>query len=292
MAQSWVRITTVALLGVLVCPSQALVNEALLNAQATCVEYLGISKNRLTQYNISVYPPDRDTMCMIRCAGIMLGFWDDEKGLQVDGIRQFYPNGCDAAAFTQRVLHCAERKVATCSSSDACAKAYYSFRCVLRKQDHPTPGNSVAEKLTPEKFGKAQITCSKILRIPGNHLKLYKQGIFPDDAETRCLFRCLGIRLDLYSDTEGPYLERLHDLFAEHQPLEEFKSRARLCIEANRPLIKDNCTAAYRNLYLCFREHFNAFTLRNRQALLSTGQTCTASQPDPHTEALLYNDDI
>ncbi|XP_065088558.1 general odorant-binding protein 45-like [Ochlerotatus camptorhynchus] len=275
---------------VLSSSAQYLQNEGLLQAQATCVEYLGISETRLAQYNISVYPPDRETMCMVRCTGIVLGFWDDEQGLLIDGAKQLFPDSCDVELISQKVLQCAERKLLSCDPSDACARAYYSFRCAMRKFE-PSGSSSTSRKLTAEKFLKALFTCSKILRIPQDHLKLYNQGVFPDDAETRCLFRCVGIRLELYSDTTGPNLERLHAEFAEDQPSEEFKSRARLCIEANRPLIQDNCTAAYRNLYLCFREHFNAFTTQNRQALLSHASSAP-SYSDLQTDMLLYNDDI
>ncbi|KAL1381549.1 hypothetical protein pipiens_013384 [Culex pipiens pipiens] len=262
----------------LVLPSygQQTAAEALIEAQAICSDYLGIPETRVAQYNASVYPPDRDTMCMIRCAGIILGFWDDGKG--------------SAAGRCPAVLP----TVPTCNPADACAKAYFSFRCVLRRAEPttpppPTPPPTIeSDKLTPEKYLKAQATCAKILRIPPNHLQLYKQGIFPDDAETRCLFRCLGIRTNLYSDTEGPDLERLHAQFAEDQPLEEFKAKAQLCMEANRPLVKDNCTAAYRNLYLCFKEHFNAFSLKHRQTLLNTASKGAENQAD----LLLYSDDI
>ncbi|XP_055643642.1 general odorant-binding protein 45-like [Toxorhynchites rutilus septentrionalis] len=262
-------------------------NEALLQAQTTCVRYLGISESRLVQYNASFYPPDRDTMCMIRCVGIMLGFWDDEKGLLLNSARQFFPTGNDVGLFSQKVLQCIERKLTSYNPSDACARAYHSFRCAMRSIDQP----NTIEKLTPEKFVRALVTCAKILRIPPNHLKLYKQGIFPDDTETRCLLRCFGIRTDLYSDTDGPNLERLHAQFAEDQPLEDFKTRAKMCIEANRPMIKDNCTAAYRNLYLCFKQYFNAFITRNRAALLNLSPA-PAAPGEMRPDMLVYRDDI
>ncbi|XP_021712122.1 general odorant-binding protein 45-like, partial [Aedes aegypti] len=162
-------------------------NEALLQAQATCVEYLGIPEARLEQYNISVYPPDRDTMCMIRCAGIVLGFWEDEQGLLIDGAKQLFPDSGDVDLVAQKVLHCAERKLLSCDPADACARAYYSFRCAMRKFEPSNSALSTDQKLTPEKFLKAQIVCANILRIPHDHLKLYNQGVYPDDAETRCL---------------------------------------------------------------------------------------------------------
>ncbi|KXJ76814.1 general odorant-binding protein 45 [Aedes albopictus] len=276
---------------VLSVSAQYLQNEALLQAQATCVEYLGIPEARLAQYNISVYPPDRDTMCMIRCAGIILGFWEDEQGLLIDGAKQLFPDSCDVELVAQKVLHCAERKLLSCDPSDACARAYYSFRCAMRKFELSSSTSSSGQKLTAEKFLRAQYVCANTLRIPQDHLKLYNQGVYPDNTETRCLFRCIGIRLELYSDAMGPNLERLHSEFSVDQPLNEFKSRAGYCFEANRPLILDHCTAAYRNLYLCFREHFNAFTTQNRQTLLShspSPQTCLDLQSD----LLLYGDDV
>lgn len=265
---------------------QYLQNEDLLEAQVTCVEYLGISVARLKQYNVSVYPPDRETMCMIRCTGIVLGFWDDEEGLLIDEAKQLFPDSCDVELFSQKVLQCAEHKLVSCDPSDDCARAYYSFRCAMRKFE-PFGSSSSSQKLSAQIFFKALYMCSNILRISPDNLKLYNQGVFPDDADTRCLLRCVGIRLELYSDAEGPDVERLHTKFAENQPLEEFRARAQLCFEANRPLIEDNCTAAYRNLYLCFREHFNAFSTQNKPALLGyvAGAPTYSGQ---QTDMLLY----
>ncbi|XP_055545433.1 general odorant-binding protein 45-like [Wyeomyia smithii] len=295
--QKWCFLFAVIL--VLAVPSSRgnrIVNDDLLKAQATCSQYLGISESRVAQYNISIYPSDRDTMCMIRCVGILLGFWDDEKGLLIDNSREFFPNSGDVAKFSQKALQCVERKLASYDPSDACTRAYFSFRCGMH-QSEPCSTPAPIEKLTAEQFIRAQVTCARILRIPPDHLKLYKQGIYPDDAETRCLFRCFGIRTDLYSDSEGPNLERLHAQFAEDQPIEEFKARARQCMEANRPMINDKCTDAYRNLYLCFKEHFNAFTLRNRQVLINTATAMPTlpaglvEQREAPTELLLYSDD-
>uniref|UniRef100_A0A182SXS6 Uncharacterized protein n=1 Tax=Anopheles maculatus TaxID=74869 RepID=A0A182SXS6_9DIPT len=239
-------------------------------AQAACVKYLGISESRLVQYNNSIYPFDHDTMCMVRCAGIIVGFWDDSEGFKLDGLINLFPQLVADDRVQQQILCCAEQRIAACPPPDTCAKAYNGFRCFLESQK---AGFVVKETLPAEppsvfnvqEFVRSLSICAKILRIPKNLQDLYQQGVFPNDAKTRSLIRCVGIRTELYDDVQGPNLPQLYRLFGAGQSETEFRRKAEICITANQPLLdpQDKDAQAYGKLYRCFSNQFSALIRAN-----------------------------
>uniref|UniRef100_A0A182XWJ5 Uncharacterized protein n=1 Tax=Anopheles stephensi TaxID=30069 RepID=A0A182XWJ5_ANOST len=236
--------------------------QQLREAQAACVKYLGICENRLVQYNNSIYPLDHDTMCMVRCAGIIVGFWDDNQGFKLEGLLNLFPELATDERVQQQILSCAVQRIAACPPTDTCAKAYNGFRCFLESQktgfvvkenlpEQPAPVFNVQE------FIRSLSICGKILRIPKNLQDLYHQGVFPNDEKTRSLIRCVGIRNELYDDVLGPNIPQLHKLFGAGQLEAEFRRKAEICINANQPLLdpKDKNAQAYGKLYRCFIQY-------------------------------------
>uniref|UniRef100_A0A182VYC8 Uncharacterized protein n=1 Tax=Anopheles minimus TaxID=112268 RepID=A0A182VYC8_9DIPT len=244
-------------------------------AQTACVKYLGICKTRLVQYNNSIYPTDHDTMCMVRCAGIIVGFWDDSQGFKLEGLMQLYPQLAADSRAQQQILSCAEQRIATCPPPDTCAKAYNAFRCFLDAQKHgfgvrePQPEEPMSTVVDAQEFMRSISICSKIQRIPKNLQDLYLQGVFPNDEKTRGFMRCFGIRTELYDDMQGPNISRLYRLFGTGQSETEFRRKAELCIKANQPLLdgQDKNVKAYRTLYLCFSKQITAFIRANANAM-------------------------
>ncbi|XP_049287509.1 general odorant-binding protein 45-like [Anopheles funestus] len=242
----------------------------LLEAQAACVKYLGICDNRLVQYNNSIYPTDHDTMCMVRCAGIIVGFWDDTHGFKMEGLINLFPQLAADSRAQQQILSCAEQRIAACPPTDTCTKAYTGFRCFLEAQKN---GFGVKDTLPEEppyvfdgnEFMRSLTICAKILRIPKNLRDLYQQGVFPNDEKTRSLIRCFGLRTELYDDEKGPNLSRLYKLFGAGQSEKEFRRIAELCMHANQPLLnaQDKNALAYGKLYRCFSKQFGALIRAN-----------------------------
>uniref|UniRef100_A0A182KCT1 Uncharacterized protein n=1 Tax=Anopheles christyi TaxID=43041 RepID=A0A182KCT1_9DIPT len=250
---------------------------ALREAQAACVKYLGICDNRLRQYNNSVYPTDQDTMCMVRCAGIMVGFWDDTVGFKLDGLISLFPELAAAAHVQHQILSCAEKRIASCPPQDTCAKAYNGFRCFLDakksgfgvKDALPAQSQSL-KPFDAQEFIRSLSICSKIQRIPKELRNLYVQGVFPNDEKTRSLIRCVGIRTGLYDDEQGPNIPMLYSLFGAGQTEAEFRRRANICINVNQPLLdaQDKNAQAYVKLYRCFAEQFSALIRANANAMV------------------------
>ncbi|KFB42075.1 AGAP002190-PA-like protein [Anopheles sinensis] len=250
--------------------------QSLLDAQTVCVKYLGICESRLEQYNNSVYPGDRDTMRVVRCAGIILGFWDDSKGLLLDGFVAFYPKLADDISTQRRILSCAERRLAACMPEDTCAKAFNAFHCFLEARRNDLTGREPTQQpgdptttFNGADFINSLMVCAKILRVPANMIELYRQGVFPNDDQTQCVIRCVGIRTELYDDERGPNLARLYGQFGGGQSEADFRRRATICMNANQYLAsaQNKCAQAYRKLYLCFKDAFSALTRANANAM-------------------------
>ncbi|XP_035777531.1 uncharacterized protein LOC118458793 [Anopheles albimanus] len=251
----------------------------LLEAQAVCVSYLRICQTRLAQYNNSIYPVDRDTMCMVRCAGIMLNFWDDKEGLLIDGLANLYPALANNIPAQRQIVTCAEQRLAVCSRDDLCTRAYQAFRCFLEALDEgftvrdpnlDVPPNGDEEDQLDGRFGAAAFrrsieTCSALLRAPLDKRELYRQGIFPKDDLTQGVIRCIGIINGLYDDETGPNLTALYRLFGMGQPEPAFRERLTLCMKANEPLLRDQNrdAKAYRFLLLCNRDAIGALIRAN-----------------------------
>uniref|UniRef100_A0A182NMU9 Uncharacterized protein n=1 Tax=Anopheles dirus TaxID=7168 RepID=A0A182NMU9_9DIPT len=98
-----------------------------LKAQQDCVQFLGINPLRLAQYKKYVYPPDRDTMCLIRCIGISLDFWDDSQGFNVSMVEQEFSPLVDAS-FKKMLADSITSKLELLDPLDNCSRAFYAFR--------------------------------------------------------------------------------------------------------------------------------------------------------------------
>ncbi|XP_055643640.1 uncharacterized protein LOC129779900 [Toxorhynchites rutilus septentrionalis] len=93
-------------------------------AASDCVKFLGICESRLEKYNRLVFPPDRDTMCFVRCVGLVLELWDDRNGTHWYGTNQRFD-----PATEQQIRRCIQSKLAIIDPRDLCSRAYYSLRC-------------------------------------------------------------------------------------------------------------------------------------------------------------------
>ncbi|XP_052863381.1 general odorant-binding protein 99a-like [Anopheles cruzii] len=115
-------------------------------------------------------------------------------------------------------------------------------------------------------FLEVLLDCFNTLRIPLQRFPAYLAGLFPEDAETKCLLRCVAIKLGVYSDETGADLERHCLQFGLGECCDAFAQRHALCLQQNSVPCPDRCTAAYKQ-ELCFQEpmakymdfHFNDF---------------------------------
>ncbi|XP_049282762.1 general odorant-binding protein 45-like [Anopheles funestus] len=217
-----------------------------------CAIQLGIPSIRLEkEYKLLLYPADRDSMCLVRCMGVLLRFWNDTTGIREATIRQYYQPAPEDHCYQNRTRICLDALEP--SVTDVCERAHRSFLCYhqqygyLKKDDRYIPKTALEMK-------QIQQDCLDMFGLSPHRLDQYQDGHFPDDPETQCFVRCVGLKTGLYTDQHGPNVERLYIQCDSCADETVFRERASECIAAQRRHKLSKCTAAYRTLYQCFRD--------------------------------------
>uniref|UniRef100_A0A182PD47 Uncharacterized protein n=1 Tax=Anopheles epiroticus TaxID=199890 RepID=A0A182PD47_9DIPT len=247
-------------------------------AQQDCVLFIGISPFRMEQYKKFVYPPDRDTMCLIRCIGITLDFWDDTLGFNMDLAEQEFSPLIDAT-FKKQLAQNITHKLELLDPLDNCARAYYAFRTfrgLLRQLVAAgTTTTTIAPSVNFVPVTAVQlldiiVDCAREVNLPPAFLASLTKGVISDCAEVRCLIRCAAVRAGLYSDREGALIANLHrQLDPPGEDLASFNLRQSMCLQRNcQPPTADNCTKAFKQFFTCLRPDFEQFFIRNRESVL------------------------
>uniref|UniRef100_A0A182LTZ3 Uncharacterized protein n=1 Tax=Anopheles culicifacies TaxID=139723 RepID=A0A182LTZ3_9DIPT len=217
-----------------------------------CVTQLGIPSERLNkEYKLLLYPSDRDSMCLVRCIGVLLRFWNDTTGIREQTIRQYYQPDPEDHCYQNRTRICLDALEP--SVTDVCERAHRSFLCYHQQFGYLQRNDRYIPKTALE-MGQIQQDCLDVFGLSSRRLKQYQDGHFPDDPETQCFVRCVGLRTGLYTDEHGPNVDRLYIQCDSCADEAVFRERASECIAAQRRHKLSKCTAAYRTLYQCFRD--------------------------------------
>ncbi|XP_058056595.1 general odorant-binding protein 45 [Anopheles bellator] len=261
-----------------------------------CAAQLGISSERLQEehYNLLLFPADRDTSCLVRCIGVLLRFWDDATGLRESTIRQYYRPADEDHCYRNRTQRCLRTFERDTSLTDVCERAHRAFLCYHQQYGYLTQDNAYIP-VTGHEMRQVQQDCMDILGLAPSRLKQYIEGYFPDDPETHCFVRCVGLRTKLYSDRTGPNVDRLYIQCESCLDEKVFKARANECIAAQRREKLSKCTGAYRTLYHCFRddqlELYGGTTAPARQSTSTTkGASTTTRIPGKPQQYVFYPD--
>ncbi|XP_053664537.1 general odorant-binding protein 45-like [Anopheles marshallii] len=217
-----------------------------------CATQLGIPPERLEQeYSLLLFPADRDSMCLVRCIGVLLRFWNDTTGIREATIRQYYQPAPEDHCYQNRTRSCLDALEP--SVTDVCERAHRSFLCYHQQYGYLTKADRYIPKTALE-MKQIQQDCLDVFGLSPRRLNQYQEGHFPDDPETQCFVRCVGLRTGLYSDRYGPNVDRLYIQCDSCADESVFRERAGECIAAQRRHKLSRCTAAYRTLYQCFRD--------------------------------------
>ncbi|XP_050094795.1 general odorant-binding protein 45-like [Anopheles aquasalis] len=220
-----------------------------------CASQLGISAERVRteNHNLLLYTADPETACLARCIGLLLRFWDDETGLRESTIRQYYRPDPEDHCYRNRTQRCLRTYEKDTTLKDVCERAQRAFLCYhqqygyLQQEERFIP-------LTGHEMRQVQQDCLDILGLAPSRLTQYTEGYFPDDPETHCFVRCVGLRTRLYNDRTGPEVDRLYIQCDSCVDEHAFKERANACIASQRLEKRSKCSTAYRTLYHCFRD--------------------------------------
>uniref|UniRef100_A0A182S8N3 Odorant-binding protein n=1 Tax=Anopheles maculatus TaxID=74869 RepID=A0A182S8N3_9DIPT len=247
-----------------------------LKAQQDCVHFLGINPLRLAQYKKHVYPGDRETMCLIRCIGITLDFWDDIQGFNVSLVEEQFSPLVDAT-FKKQLADNITLKLELLDPLDNCSRAFYAFRtfrALLRQLLNlgtvtPLPDVNFVP-LQPVQILNIIVECAREVNLPNAFLTSLSKGIIVDCPEVRCLIRCAAIRCKLYTDQDGALLANLHRQFdPPGEDLASFRLRQNMCLQRNQqPATADNCTRAFKQFFACLRPDFEQYFIRNKDNVL------------------------
>nr|XP_040238964.2 general odorant-binding protein 45-like [Anopheles coluzzii] len=106
---------------------------------------------------------------------------------------------------------------------------------------------------------QAQEECVRYLRIPCARLAVYNKFIYPNDAETQCMVRCMGLNLGWWNDTHGVQEAAMRSFFHPDPNDCDYERRTYRCLHSqrlDRPAPHDEaCERAYES-FRCYYEHY------------------------------------
>ncbi|XP_053685882.1 general odorant-binding protein 45-like [Sabethes cyaneus] len=217
-----------------------------------CAEYLVIPLEAVERLvSVSYVTNEKELKCLIRCAGISLGWWNDTTGLQNAVLQNYFLPAPGDTCYVGRTKECIETKLALCQ--DDCSKAYESFMCYYHQYGNLKCTNEYVP-LTSLEAVQAAVTCINALQIPDDLLDQYSRGIFPECQETKCLYRCQYLAEGLFDARLGFSLSRLQAREHDNPEVEFLGENTRACTELALRSNCDECTRFYR-AHKCFLKY-------------------------------------
>ncbi|KFB40141.1 AGAP000640-PA-like protein [Anopheles sinensis] len=107
---------------------------------------------------------------------------------------------------------------------------------------------------------QAQEECVQYLGIPRARLAVYNEHIYPQDTETKCMVRCMGLNLGWWNDTAGLKESALRSYFHPDPDDCQYVRRTYHCLKSQRldsyaPQGLDPCERAYES-FRCYYEQY------------------------------------
>ncbi|XP_055585119.1 general odorant-binding protein 45-like [Uranotaenia lowii] len=188
--------------------------------------------------------------CEDLCKATVLRYWDKCSGIiEVPFAQHFRRDNCDSDYYYNGTLQCVSpaRKMI-----DECHQASHESKCLEQSYGSPVRSPQLAP-LTNLQASNVLESCANMLGIDPDMVELYRLFDFDVDSNSRCLFRCYLIRQGLYSDVDGPNLDRMYVQCGGYdQFLNDFKASAQECVDNLRSQCLDKCTLAIRIASDCF----------------------------------------
>ncbi|XP_055605806.1 uncharacterized protein LOC129753978 [Uranotaenia lowii] len=268
-------------------------------AASDCVKFLGICESRLDQYNQFSFPPDRDTMCFVRCVGLVFDVWNDQNGTNWCGLEYKLDPLSE-----QQTKQCIQHKMAIIDPLDVCARAYYSLRCFrghirdilaghsTMSYDHhalapfgdsaPAAGHvssscgcssctsgtgTCTGSFTPLPVCQlidALDTCIGICGFQSLNFCSDDGEIFPDCPAAHCTIQCALKRTKVYSDQKGILVDNLYTQLGRCETYESFRGRLENCFRRRRQPPGTCAEAvAFRQYFTCVQPDYARFFAGN-----------------------------
>lgn len=209
-----------------------------------CAEYWEIPWYRVQKLIDNNFEhASKDLQCLIRCAGVNSGWWDDLDGLRYTVIESYFQPDVDDTCYADRTKECIDQRLSSCRTD--CAKAYESFMCYLQQYGSLKSSEEYIP-LTRLEAIQVAVDCINILQVSDDLLNQISQGEIPDIPEVHCLYRCQYLGEGVY-DTQ--YRFNFSRLYIRHYDTpspeflgDEIYNCAQSTLEAN----SDECTGVFR----------------------------------------------
>uniref|UniRef100_A0A182PBV9 Uncharacterized protein n=1 Tax=Anopheles epiroticus TaxID=199890 RepID=A0A182PBV9_9DIPT len=106
-------------------------------------------------------------------------------------------------------------------------------------------------------FSRALQDCMEYLQVPGYRYAEYAGNSFPDDPETKCLLRCVGLNLRWWNDTTGVQAAVIEGFFHPDPVDEQYDNRTSECLrnELTHGDTSDCCCLAYES-FRCYLKNY------------------------------------
>uniref|UniRef100_A0A182QJ61 Odorant-binding protein n=1 Tax=Anopheles farauti TaxID=69004 RepID=A0A182QJ61_9DIPT len=113
-------------------------------------------------------------------------------------------------------------------------------------------------------IAQAQEQCVGYLRIPRARLAVYNEYIYPNDTETQCMVRCVGLNLGWWDDANGVQKPALRNYFHPDPDDCQYERRTYHCLKSQRldcgTQHADPCARAY-DSFRCYYEQYGNLVL-------------------------------
>uniref|UniRef100_A0A182W5V6 Uncharacterized protein n=1 Tax=Anopheles minimus TaxID=112268 RepID=A0A182W5V6_9DIPT len=124
-------------------------------------------------------------------------------------------------------------------------------------------------------IAQAQEECVRYLSIPCARLTVYNDYIYPNDTETQCMVRCMGVNLGWWNDDHGVQEAAIRNYFHPDPDDSQYDRRTYHCLKSQR---LDNpashvgaCDRAYES-FRCYYEQYGNIVVTPQFVPLSSLQ--------------------
>ncbi|XP_055604167.1 general odorant-binding protein 45-like [Uranotaenia lowii] len=176
--------------------------------------------------------------CEDRCEILLARAWDDTRGPAYNMLRVFWrPYDPEDECFIDRTYRCLlwNRDQFNLTSPELCRRASETTLCFDKYYGLPDRKKKLFFRSTALNLRSIVESCRKFQQLSDQDLVHPLNNDFVDSEVTGCLLRCVTIRAGLYSDVEGPNVDRLEQMYgARSLERDHFRDAAQKCVNRTR----------------------------------------------------------